>query len=182
MRDPRRRKLHSQVSFLSPSWILPSDDGQDSLSIPPAESSASLSEKQPATPASKEASERPSSQESAPPESQTADRAEKPTPVKEKKKARYARQHSSQWLEHDVAPDLDKAEQPPPRDKDSARSPMDMMRVGSSSASPPMVSSTQQPPFSSIFRARASLHRSPGYDAPAISPPVSSTYSPGYGQ
>ncbi|KAL4868023.1 hypothetical protein BDV12DRAFT_197735 [Aspergillus spectabilis] len=166
MRDSRRRKPNPQVSFLDPSWIIPSNDRQDSLSIP--ESSAS--EKTPATPTSKEPVERPSSQDTAPPESQPANTAEKPTPVREKKKARYARQHSSKWLEHDVTPkspaaSLDKAEQPQTRDTATT-----------------MIPSSTQPPSSSIFRVRNSLHHSPGYDAPAISPPVSSTYSPSYGQ
>ncbi|KAJ5698395.1 hypothetical protein N7462_000400 [Penicillium macrosclerotiorum] len=163
MRGSRLRKPNTQ-SFLNPSWILPSNDGQENLAI--LESSAS--ETTSVNPTSNQPGEHVSPQDTAPPD-QPADMAEKPTPVNGKRKARYARQHSSKWLEHDavaeVTTSLDKAEQPQPQQAAAAR----------------IASSTKTPP-ASIFRQMNWPRRSPGYDAPAISPPVSSTYSPSYGQ
>jgi hypothetical protein len=199
MRDARRRRRAPGSSGLDPSWVLPSEEPEQTSTIAPSHLEVPADGARPAqdrNPEPKPATEaeqpvttslqtEPVRRDAPPTNPQQSPKrlvgnqtsllvlAQK----KEGKRLRYTRQQSSDWTDEDMGAgsESDKAlgsshghsgsELPPP--------------ARSTASSWNSVHSYHRPWFT--FRGQRVPTMSPGHDAPAISPSVSSTYSPGNG-
>jgi hypothetical protein len=198
MRDARRRRRAPGSSGLDPSWVLPSEEPEQTSTIAPSQLEVLSEEARPAQeqkpeprpatepekPVTTNVQTQPVRRDAPPTNPQQSPKRQAGNQTssllvlaqkKEGKRLRYARQQSSDWTDEDMGAgsESDKAlgsshghsgSELPPR---------------STASSWNSVRSHHSPWFT--FRGQRVPTMSPGHDAPAISPSVSSTYSPGNG-